>query len=154
MSDLDEDLGQLDELGPRSDIYARGVVTYQLLSGRLPYEAQTLTELALKQQREAPALLDHLNKLKPEQLVMRKLTLPETDDFYSECVKHPNVLKVVALSGGYSRDEANARLARNHGVVASFSRALTEGLSAQQSDAEFNAMLDGAIASIYAASKT
>ena len=65
---------------------------------------------------------------------MLKLTLPETDGFYTDLVEHPNVLRVVALSGGYSRDEANARLARNHGVVASFSRALTEGLSAQQSD--------------------
>ena len=85
---------------------------------------------------------------------MLKLTLPEQDDFYAEFVKHPKVLKVVALSGGYSRDEANKRLARNHGVVASFSRALVEGLSAQQSDAEFDAMLDSAIQSIYEASIT
>ena len=74
---------------------------------------------------------------------MLKLTLAEPDDLYAEFVAHPHVLKVVALSGGYSRDEANARLARQHGVVASFSRALTEGLTAQQSDAEFNAALDG-----------
>ena len=73
---------------------------------------------------------------------MLKLTLPERDDFYADLVDHPNVLRVVALSGGYSRDEANARLARNHGVIASFSRALTEGLTAQQSDAEFDAALD------------
>ena len=84
--------------------------------------------------------------------VMFKLTLPEDDGFYTPCVEHPRILRVVALSGGYSRDEANARLARNPGVVASFSRALTEGLSAQQSDDEFNAALDAAIASIYAAS--
>ena len=85
---------------------------------------------------------------------MLKLTLPDTDDFYFDLVEHPKVLRVVALSGGYSRDEANARLARNHGVVASFSRALTEGLSAQQSDEEFDATLDATLDSIYAASIT
>jgi len=85
---------------------------------------------------------------------MLKLTLPEKDDFYQELVKHPKVLKVVALSGGYSRDEGNARLSRNHGVIASFSRALVEGLSANQSDAEFNAALDEYIQSIYVASIT
>jgi fructose-bisphosphate aldolase class I len=85
---------------------------------------------------------------------MLKLTLPEDDNYYLELVKHPSVLRVVALSGGYSRDDANAKLSKNNGVIASFSRALTEGLSAQQSDAEFNAALDSAIASIYAASNT
>jgi len=95
---------------------------------------------------------EHLGRLASDQHVMLKLTLPEIDDFYLDFVKHPNVLRVVALSGGYSRTEANARLARNHGVVASFSRALTEGLNAQQSDEEFDAMLDEAIASIYEAS--
>ncbi len=100
------------------------------------------------------AMLAELNKLNPDQVVMLKLTLPEQDNFYKECVAHPNVLKVVALSGGYSRADANARLARNNGVVASFSRALSEGLTAQQSDAEFNAMLDAAVESIYQASKT
>ena len=83
-----------------------------------------------------------------------ELTLPEVDGFYGELVAHPRVLKVVALSGGYPRDEANARLARQKGVIASFSRALTEGLTAQQSDAEFNAALDQAIEGIYQASKT
>ena len=100
------------------------------------------------------AMLAELNKLNPDQVVMLKLTLPEQDNFYKECVAHPNVLKVVALSGGYSRADANARLARNNGMVASFSRALSEGLTAQQSDAEFNAMLDAAVESIYQASKT
>ena len=85
---------------------------------------------------------------------MLKLTLPELDDFYADLVAHPNVLRVVALSGGYSREEANARLARNHGVIASFSRALTEGLSVQQSDEEFDALLNDSIASIFAASIT
>src|SRR5215469_14556658 len=100
------------------------------------------------------AILEKLNQLPQGQLVMLKLTLPEQDNFYADFVKHPKVLRVVALSGGYSRDEANNRLRRNHGVVASFSRALAEGLSAQQSDAEFNAMLDKSIQSIFDASIT
>jgi fructose-bisphosphate aldolase class I len=100
------------------------------------------------------ALSEKLNTLPADQMVMLKLTLPERDDFYAELVKHPRVLKVVALSGGYSREEGNSRLRRNHGVVASFSRALVEGLSAQQSDAEFDALLDSVIQSIYEASIT
>jgi fructose-bisphosphate aldolase class I len=83
-----------------------------------------------------------------------KLTLPEADGFYTELVDHPGVLRVVALSGGYTREDANARLARNKGVVASFSRALTEGLTAQQTEVEFDAALDASIASIYEASIT
>lgn len=100
------------------------------------------------------AILAKLDQLPEGQLVMLKLTLPEQDNLYADCIRHPRVLKVVALSGGYSRDEANKRLARQHGMVASFSRALTEGLSAQQSDAEFDKALDAAIESIYQASKT
>ena len=100
------------------------------------------------------AILEKLNQLPQGQMVMLKLTLPEQDNFYADFVRHPKVLRVVALSGGYSRDEANKRLRRNHGVVASFSRALAEGLSAQQSDAEFNATLDKSIQSIFDASKT
>jgi fructose-bisphosphate aldolase, class I len=100
------------------------------------------------------AIMRELDALAEGQLVMLKLTLPEQDNLYADCIAHPRVLKVVALSGGYSRDEANTRLARQNGMVASFSRALTEGLSAQQSDAEFNAALDAAIESIYQASKT
>ena len=100
------------------------------------------------------ALLDHLNRLGPDERVMLKLTLPEPDNFYAECVEHPNVLRVVALSGGYSREEANARMSRNNGVVASFSRALTEGLTAQQTDDQFNTMLDDSIGSIFEASMT
>jgi fructose-bisphosphate aldolase class I len=100
------------------------------------------------------ALTTHLDALGPDELVMLKLTLPSEDDFYAPLVAHPNVVRVVALSGGYSRDEANAILARNHGVVASFSRALSEGLSAKQSEAEFDAMLDASIQSIYDASVT
>src|SRR5262249_14305437 len=98
------------------------------------------------------AVLKQLNALQPSQLVMLKLTLPEQDDFYADCIRHPNVVRVVALSGGYTREEANARLRRNHGIVASFSRALVEGLTAQQSDAEFNAMLDKYIQTIFDAS--
>jgi len=100
------------------------------------------------------AILKQLDTLGAQQQVMLKLTIPSVDDFYDDLVKHPKVLRVVALSGGYSRDEANKRLARNHGVVASFSRALTEGLTAQQSDAEFNKALDASIGSIYEASST
>ncbi|OBK78025.1 fructose bisphosphate aldolase [Mycobacterium sp. 1164985.4] len=99
------------------------------------------------------ALLDGVNKL-GDKKVMLKLTLPDTDNLYEELVDHPNVLRVVALSGGYSRDEANEKLSRNIGVIASFSRALTEGLTAQQSDEEFNSTLDQAIASIAKASST
>ena len=98
------------------------------------------------------AILEQLDGLPAGQLVMLKLTLPEQDDFYADCVRHPQVLRVVALSGGFARAEANDRLRRNHGVVASFSRALVEGLSVQQSDAEFNAMLDGSIQNIFEAS--
>ncbi len=100
------------------------------------------------------ALLDGLNQLGDDQSVMVKLTLPDTDNLYSELVSHPKVVRVVALSGGYSRDEACEKLARNNGVIASFSRALTEGLTAQQSDQEFNATLDAAIAEIAKASGT
>jgi fructose-bisphosphate aldolase class I len=100
------------------------------------------------------ALLEKLNELPVGQLVMLKLTLPEQDDFYAACASHPNVVRVVALSGGYTREEANNRLRRNHGIVASFSRALVEGLTAQQSDAEFNALLDAYIQSIFEASNT
>jgi fructose-bisphosphate aldolase class I len=100
------------------------------------------------------ALHEKLDLLPAGQLVMLKLTLPEQDDFYAEFVRHPKVVRVVALSGGYTREEGNRRLSRNHGVVASFSRALVEGLSAQQSAAEFDALLDASIESIYEASNT
>jgi fructose-bisphosphate aldolase class I len=96
----------------------------------------------------------NLDKLPDGQLVMLKLTIPTKDNLYADLITHPRVLKVVALSGGYSRAEANEKLARQKGMVASFSRALTEGLTAQQSDAEFDAALDNSIASIYQASRT
>jgi len=98
------------------------------------------------------ALLEELNKQPADQPVMLKLTLPNIDNFYAELVAHPSVLRVVALSGGYTREDSNKKLAANKGVIASFSRALTEGLSAKQSDADFNNSLDSAIAGIYAAS--
>jgi fructose-bisphosphate aldolase, class I len=100
------------------------------------------------------AILENLNNLSPGQLVMLKLTLPEEADLYLDCVKHPNVLKVVALSGGYSLKEGNERLRHNHGVIASFSRALLDGLTIQQSPEEFDAEMDATIQSIYEASNT
>ncbi len=100
------------------------------------------------------ALLNGVNQLGDDQKIMLKLTLPDVDNLYKQLVDHPKVLRVVALSGGYSREVANEKLARNNGVIASFSRALTEGLSAQQSDEEFNSVLDQAIASIAKASST
>ena len=100
------------------------------------------------------AIAAELDKQPSSQPVMLKLTLPSTANFYANLIAHPSVLRVVALSGGYSRNDANQKLSENHGMIASFSRALTEGLSAKQSDAEFNAMLDATIAGIYAASIT
>ena len=100
------------------------------------------------------AILRHLDALGDGRQVMLKLTLPDTDDLYRDLVDHPKVMRVLALSGGYTRAEACERLSRNHGVIASFSRALTEGLTAQQSDAEFDKTLDAAIAEIAAASRT
>ena len=97
-------------------------------------------------------ILRCLDALPADQQVMLKLTLPETANLYKPLVDHPRVMRVVALSGGYSRDEANERLAQNSGIIASFSRALTEGLSAQQSDADFNATIAKTIDSIHAAS--
>ena len=98
------------------------------------------------------SLINHLNKLNENQTVMLKLSLPTKPNLYQDLVNHPRVLKVVALSGGYSRDEANRMLAQNNGVIASFSRALTEGLSAKQSDDQFDALLDSTIQSIFDAS--
>jgi fructose-bisphosphate aldolase class I len=111
--------------------------------------AKAATEELLKD-----ALLARLDGLTDQESVLLKLTLPEQDGYHRELLEHPRVLRVAALSGGYSRSEANARLARNPGVIASFSRALTEGLTAQMSDSEFDAALDASIGSIYAASST
>jgi fructose-bisphosphate aldolase, class I len=99
-------------------------------------------------------IIGQLNSLSSDQNVMLKLTLPNETGFYADLVKHPRVVRVVALSGGYSREEANKQLAKNHGVIASFSRALTEGLAAQQSETQFNGALDAAIQAIFEASNT
>jgi len=100
------------------------------------------------------ALLNELDNLPDDQKVMLKLTLPEADNFYADCINHKNTIKVVALSGGYNREQANKKVAANKGIIASFSRALTEGLSAKQSEDEFTNTLNAAIDSIYNASKT
>lgn len=127
-----------------------------LNSGLMPIlEPEVSIGAADKEQAEAllkKGFIERLNALPSATKVMLKLTIPTVDGFYRELVAHPQVVRVVALSGGYERDEANARLMRNPGIIASFSRALTEGLSAQQSDADFNAALDVAIESIYRAS--
>jgi fructose-bisphosphate aldolase class I len=116
-------------------------------------------EVNIKSEQKAQAeeilktsLISHLNKLNENQTVMLKLSLPTKPNLYQDLVNHPRVLKVVALSGGYSRDDANKMLAENRGVIASFSRALTEGLSAKQSDDQFDALLDSTIQSIFDAS--
>lgn len=128
-----------------------------LAAGLVPIiEPEVDINCATKKEAEVllkAALLIELNAQPADQPVILKLTLPEVDDFYQELVKHPSVLRVVALSGGYSREESNQRLSRNHGVIASFSRALTEGLSAKQSEAEFNATLDATIQGIFDASR-
>jgi fructose-bisphosphate aldolase, class I len=129
----------------------------QILAAGLVPILEPEIDIRSPQKAEAEELLRDrlaagLDSIPADQSVMFKLTLPEEDDFYRDLVDHPRVLKVVALSGGYSRDEANARLARNKGVIASFSRALTEGLSANQSDEEFDRAMDEAIQSIYDAS--
>ena len=99
-------------------------------------------------------IVERLDALGPDELVMLKLTLPEQENLYAECIAHRNCLRVVALSGGYSRDEANRRLARQKDMIASFSRALVEGLTAQMSDAEFDEAMDASIQSIFEASRT
>ena len=134
-------------------------VAAQILGAELVPIIEPEVDIHCSKKAGAEALLmaslkEKLDDLPAKQLVMLKLTLPEQDNFYAELAKHPKVLKVVALSGGYSCDEANARLARNHGIIASFSRALVEGLSAQQSDAAFDSVLDSTIQSTYEASIT
>ena len=131
----------------------------QILAAGLVPIIEPEIDIHSPQKAEAEALLKatllkHLESLSDEQVVMFKVTLPEQANFYHDLVIHPKVLKLVALSGGYSRDEANQRLSQNHGMIASFSRALTEGLSAQQSDAEFDATLNATIDSICQASRS
>jgi fructose-bisphosphate aldolase, class I len=150
---------QADAAGIKNVVRQQFEIARQILSAGLvpivePEVDIHCPEKAKAEQLLKEALLKELNELPAGQSVMLKLTLPERDDFYVDCIRHPKVLRVVALSGGYKRDEANNRLRRNHGLVASFSRALVEGLTAQQSDAEFNAMLDKFIQSIFDASNT
>jgi fructose-bisphosphate aldolase class I len=134
-------------------------VARQILSAGLVPIIEPEVDIRCPEKAKAEALLKDailkaLGELPASQLVMLKLTIPDQDDFYLDCIRHPKVLRVVALSGGYTRDQANDRLRKNHGLIASFSRALVEGLSAQQSDAEFTAMLDKSIQSIFDASNT
>jgi len=148
-----------DEAGIKNIVIQQFEIAQQIISANLVPIIEPEIDIHCPEKGKAEqllkaAILEKVNQLPDGQFIMLKLTLPEQDDFYAEFVKHPRVLRVVALSGGYSREEANNRLRRNHGVVASFSRALVEGLTAQQSDAEFNAMLDKSIQSIFDASNS
>jgi fructose-bisphosphate aldolase, class I len=150
---------QADEAGIKNIVIQQFEIGRQIISASLVPIIEPEIDIHCPEKGKAEqllkaAILEKVDELPVGQFVMLKLTLPEQDDFYAEFVKHPRVLRVVALSGGYSREEANNRLRKNHGVVASFSRALVEGLTAQQSDAEFNAMLDKSIQSIFDASNT
>jgi fructose-bisphosphate aldolase class I len=150
---------QADPAGIKAIVDQQFEVGRQIIAAGLVPIIEPEVDIKCPDKAKAEALLKaqimaQLDSLPEGQLVMLKLTLPEVDNLYADCIAHPRVLKVVALSGGYSRDEANERLARQHRMVASFSRALTEGLTAQQTDAEFNAALDTAIEGIYQASKT
>ena len=150
---------QADETGIKDIVNQQFEIGQQIINADLvpilePEVDIRCPEKAKAEQLLKAAILEKVNELPSDQFVMLKLTLPEQDDLYADFVKHPRILRVVALSGGYSREEANNRLRKNHGVVASFSRALVEGLTAQQSDAEFNAMLDKSIQSIFDASNS
>ncbi len=150
---------QADEAGIKNIVLQQFEIARQIISADLVPIIEPEIDIHCPEKGKAEqllkaAILEKVNELPVGQFVMLKLTLPEQNDFYAELVKHPKVLRVVALSGGYSREEANNRLRKNHGLVASFSRALVEGLTAQQSDAEFNAMLDKSIQSIFDASNT
>jgi fructose-bisphosphate aldolase, class I len=148
-----------DEAGIKNIVLQQFEIAHQIISANLVPIIEPEIDIHCPEKGEAEqllkaAILEKVNELPDGQFIMLKLTLPEQSDFYAEFVKHPRVLRVVALSGGYSREEANNRLCKNHGVVASFSRALVEGLTAQQSDAEFNAMLDKSIQCIFDASNS
>src|SRR6476659_593751 len=148
-----------DEAGTENIVIQQFEIAQQIISANLVPIIEPEIDIHCPEKGKAEqllkaAILEKVNQLPDGQFIMLKLTLPEQDNFYAEFVKHPRVLRVVALSGGYSREEANNRLRRNHGVVASFSRALVEGLTAQQSDTEFNAMLDKSIQCIFDASNS
>jgi fructose-bisphosphate aldolase, class I len=148
---------QADSAGIKETVNQQFEVAAQILAADLAPIIEPEVSINCPQKAKAEELLktaviEKLNSLTPDQLVLLKLTLPEKDNFYSDCVSHRNVIRVLALSGGYSREEANERLRRNPGVVASFSRALLERLRADQSNPEFDAQLNEAIQSIFEAS--
>jgi fructose-bisphosphate aldolase, class I len=150
---------QADATGIRAVVEQQFTIARQIVAAGLVPIIEPEVDIKCPDKAAAEDLLEaeikaRLDALPDGELVMLKLTIPDRDDLYTDFIHHARVLKVVALSGGYSREEANARLRRQHGMVASFSRALTEGLSAQQSDAEFDAALDASIESIFQASKT
>ncbi|PWU21469.1 MAG: hypothetical protein C5B50_01590, partial [Verrucomicrobia bacterium] len=150
-------INQADPAGIREIVNQQFELASQILAAGLVPIVEPEVDIHCPEKGEAEellnaAILEKLAGLSAGQLVFLKLTLPEKIDLYADCVSHPKVVRVLALSGGYSRKEGDDRLRTNHGVVASFSRALVEGLSAQQSDAEFNALLDEAIQSIFEAS--
>jgi fructose-bisphosphate aldolase, class I len=152
-------ISQANATGVKAIVRQQFEVAAQILAAGLMPIIEPEVDIHCPDKKGAEALLksaitEQLNTLPAGQTVMLKLTLPEQENFYADLVKHPKVLKVVALSGGYPLEEANRRLRVNHGVVASFSRALVDGLSARQSDAEFDALLDSIIESIYEASFT
>jgi len=148
-----------NEKGIKAVVSQQFEVGKQIIAAGLVPIIEPEVDIKSPQKAEAEALmksaiLTELNSLSADQNVMLKLTLPNTAGFFDELVAHPRVVRVVALSGGYSRADANVALAKNKGVIASFSRALTEGLSAKQSDAEFDSLLNSAIQGIYDASNT
>ena len=150
---------QANEVGIKDIVRQQFEIARQIIAAGLVPIVEPEVDIHCPEKAKAEELLktairEELDALPEGQLVMLKLTLPEKDDLYAEFVTHPKVVRVVALSGGYTREEGNRRLRRNHGIVASFSRALVEGLSAQQSDAEFNAVLNTSIQSIFEASNT
>ena len=150
-------INQADPVGIQEIVNQQFEVAAQILAAGLVPIVEPEVDIHCPEKAKAEglvkaAMLQKLNELPPGQFVFLKLTLPEQDDLYADCVRHPKVVRVFALSGGYARQECNERLRRNHGVVASFSRALVEGLTAQQSEAEYNALLDAAIQSIFEAS--
>lgn len=150
---------QANEIGIKDIVGQQFAIAREIIAAGLVPIVEPEVDIHCPEKAKAEELLNtairvELDALTEGQLVLLKLTLPEKDDLYADFVRHPKVVRIVALSGGYSREEGNRRLRRNHGVVASFSRALVEGLSAQQSDAEFNAMLNTSIQSIFDASNT
>jgi fructose-bisphosphate aldolase, class I len=148
-----------NDVGVKAVVDQQFEIAHQILDTGLVPIIEPEVDIRSPQKAEAETMLkaaifEHLGQLAAGQYVMLKISLPEVADFYTDLMAHPNVLRVVALSGGFSREEADARLTANHGLIASFSRALTEGLNVNQTDAEFNAALNDSIASIYKASLT